>query len=301
MKSGIIAINKPEGISSARVVARVKKALGVKKAGHTGTLDPFATGLMLCSINKATRISQFFLDGHKRYLARVHLGIETDTYDLTGKTIFEASEDFINTLTKEDIEQTVKSFMGVQDQIPPCFSALKHKGQPLYKLARQGKMVQKPPRQIEIFELTIKSINLPYFDIEVFCSSGTYIRSLAFDIGKKLGCGAHLATLCRTESSAFKLEYAIELSKLEAFDKKAAAQKIIPMSDCLKFMPKIIADDFVVQKIKFGQKLSVKEMVSPMTEPGQPIRVIDENNDLLAIVQLNENRQDYNYSCVFST
>ncbi len=301
MENGIIAINKPEGISSARVVARVKKTLGVKKAGHTGTLDPFATGLLLCSINKATRISQFFLHGHKKYIARISLGRETDTYDLTGKTIFEVSKDFINTLTKDNIEQKIKSFIGAQDQVPPCFSALKHKGQPLYKLARQGKMVQKPPRQIEIFELKIKSISLPYLDIEVFCSSGTYIRSLAFDIGKKLGCGAHLATLCRTESNAFKLEHAIELSELETLDKKEAAQKIIPMSDCLKFMYRIVVDDFVAQKIKFGQKLSVNEMAPPLTEPGQPIRVINHNSDLLAIVQLNENRQDYNYSCVFAT
>ena len=299
MKNGIIAINKPEGISSARVVARVKKTLGVKKAGHTGTLDPFATGLILCSINKATRISQFFLDGHKRYLAKISLGRETDTYDLTGKTTFDAPNDFIDTLKKENIEQVLNSFQGVQDQVPPSFSALKHKGQPLYKLARQGKMVLKPPRKIEIVELKTESINLPYIDIEVFCSSGTYIRSLAFDIGRKLKCGAHLATLCRTASSAFKLEDAVDLSELESLDKKTALQKIIPMSDCLQFMPKIIADDFIIQKIKFGQKLSIQELKPPITEACKPIRVVDAISNLLAIIQLNENMLDYNYSCVF--
>ena len=301
MKNGIIAINKPEGISSARVVSRVKKALGVKKAGHTGTLDPFATGLILCSVNKATRISQFFLNGHKRYLARISLGRETDTYDLTGKTTFEAPREFINTLKKENIEQVLNSFKGLQDQVPPSFSALKHKGQPLYKLARQGKMVLKPPRKIEIFELKTENINLPYIDIEVFCSSGTYIRSLAFDIGRKLKCGAHLATLCRTASSAFKLEDAIDLSELESLDKKTAMQKIIPMSDCLQFMPKIIADDFVIQKIKFGQNLSIQELKPPITEASKPIRVVDATSNLLAIIQLNENMLEYNYSCVFIT
>ncbi len=301
MKNGIIAINKPEGISSARVVARIKKALGVKKAGHTGTLDPFATGLMLCTINKATRISQFFLEGNKKYLARVCLGRETDTYDRTGKTIFTASDGVMDGLEKKDIEQAIKSFTGIQDQVPPIFSALKHKGQPLYKLARQGKKIIKPPRQIEIFSLKIKQIKLPCFDLEVFCSSGTYIRSLAFDIGRKLGCGAYLSELCRIESSAFKLEDTIKLFELEEIDKVDALEKIIPMSKCLKFMPKIEVSSSITKKIRFGQKLLVKEMEEFLTEPGHPIRIVDDNSELLAIVQLNENRQEYNYSCVFLT
>lgn len=301
MKNGIIAINKPEGISSARVVARIKKALGVKKAGHTGTLDPFATGLMLCTINKATRISQFFLEGNKKYLARVCLGRETDTYDRTGKTVFTASDGVMDGLEKKDIEQAIKSFTGIQDQVPPVFSALKHKGQPLYKLARQGKKIIKPPRQIEIFSLKIKQIKLPCFDLEVFCSSGTYIRSLAFDIGRKLGCGAYLSELCRIESSAFKLEDTIKLFELEEIDKVDALERIIPMSKCLKFMPKIEVSSSITKKIRFGQKLLVKEMEELLTEPGHPIRIVDDNSELLAIVQLNENRQEYNYSCVFLT
>lgn len=299
MKSGIIAIHKPEGISSARVVARVKKVLEAKKLGHTGTLDPFATGLLLCSVNKGTRISRFFLDGHKRYIARVCLGVETDTYDLTGKTVFTASKEMMNTLNNEDIEQVVKSFVGIQDQVPPAFSALKHKGQPLYKLARQGKKIQKPPRQIEFFDISIKQIEMPFVDMEVFCSSGTYIRSLAFDIGEKLGCGAHLSRLCRTQSSAFKLEDAIQLDVFEKLDKTAAEKRIICLSDCLEFMPKIVADKLIAKKIKFGQKLLTREIGLPLTKPDQSIRVIDNKNDLLAIIQLSENRQEYKYSCVF--
>ena len=300
MNNGIIAINKPEGISSARAVARVKKALGVKKIGHTGTLDPFATGLLLCTINKATRISQFFLDGHKRYLARVCLGRETDTYDLTGQTVFTASDSVMEALTKQDIEQVVQSFKGVQKQVPPMFSALKHKGQPLYKLARQGIKITKPPRQIEIFSIKSSQVKPPCCDLEIFCSSGTYIRSIAFDIGRELGCGAHLSQLCRTQSSEFKLENAIELSELESLAKDAAMQKIIPMSDCLKFMPKIAVNRSITQKVKFGQKLLVNELGSSLSEPGQSVRLVDGNSELLAIVQLNKNRQEYNYSCVFA-
>jgi len=299
MKNGIIAVHKPEGISSARVVARVKKSLGVKKVGHTGTLDPFATGLLLCAVNKGTRISRFFLDGHKRYLARVCLGVETDTYDLTGKTVFTASKNSMDSLNNEDIEQTVNSFIGVQGQVPPAFSALKHNGQPLYKLARQGKKIQKPPRRIEIFDITINHIELPNVDMEVFCSSGTYIRSLAFDIGKKLGCGAHLSKLCRTQSSAFKLEDAIQLDALEKLDKMTVEQRIVSLSDCLAVMPKIVVDKRIAQKIKFGQKLSINEFDLPLAKPDQFIKVIDNHNDLLAIIQLNENRQEYKYCCIF--
>jgi len=301
MKSGIIAINKPCGISSARIVAIVKKALAAKKVGHTGTLDPFATGLLLCAINQGTRISGFFLGGHKRYLARICLGVETDTYDLTGKTVFTAPQKVMDGLKNQDIQETVKSFIGKQEQVPPAFSALKHEGRPLYKLARQGKIIQKPPRQIEIFEIIINHIEVPNIDIDVFCSSGTYIRSLGFDIGRKLGCGAHLSKLCRTQSSQFLLDNAIELDALEKLDQKAIEKRMVPLSDCLEFMPPMVADRSIARKIKFGRKLLKNEFKSVPEKENQLIRVIDEKNNLLAIIQLSENREEYNYSCVFSS
>lgn len=294
-------IHKPEGMSSARVVACVKKALGVKKAGHTGTLDPFATGLLLCAINQGTRISRFFLDGHKKYIARICLGVETDTYDLTGKAVFTAQQTVMDALKIKDVESVVTSFIGLQDQVAPAFSALKHQGQPLYKLARQGKMIQKPARRIEIFDIRIKQIELPHIDMEVFCSSGTYIRSLAFDIGRKLGCGAHLSKLSRTQSSEFVLENAITLEALEALDKMEAEQRIIPLSDCLSSLPEIVADQAVAEKVKFGQKLYNTDFKFVPDNSDHFIRVMDHGSNLLAIVQLNENMQEYNYSCVFSS
>ncbi len=301
MKSGILSIHKPEGISSARVVARVKKALGAKKAGHTGTLDPFATGLLLCGINQGTRISRFFLDGHKRYSARICLGVETDTYDLTGETVHTAPQNVMDSLGIQDVEDAVTSFIGIQDQVPPVFSALKHEGQPLYKLARQGKKIQKPPRRIEIFDININHIKLPHLDIEVFCSSGTYIRSIAFDIGRKLGCGAHLSKLCRTQSSAFKLEDAIELDVLERLCKEVAEQRIVSLSDCLGFMPEVVVEKSIAQKVRFGQKLLKRDIGIVVGNPDQLIRVTDDKNSLLALIQLSENQQTYNYSCVFSS
>lgn len=301
MKSGILAVHKPEGISSARVVSRVKKALGAKKVGHTGTLDPFATGLLLCAVNQGTRISRFFLGGHKRYLAQVCLGIETDTYDLTGQTVFAADQKMMAALNPVDVIAAVNSFIGVQDQVAPAFSALKHEGVPLYKLARQGKKIQKPPRRIEIFEIEVLRLDLPYVDIEVFCSTGTYIRSLAFDIGRRLGCGAHLSKLSRTQSSAFSLAQATDLAVLEKLSRTEAQQKIVSLADCLAFMPGIVVSPGVARKIGYGQKLLHEEMGPFPEEPVPFIRLMDQAQTLLAIVQFDKTRCEYNYYCVFSS
>ncbi len=303
MKDGILSINKPEGISSARVVARVKKVLGVKKIGHTGTLDPFATGVLLIAVGKATRISRFFLDGSKAYTAQVTLGIETDTYDCTGKTVFEADLKDINRIKPLDVKNSVAGFAGIQEQVAPSFSALKHNGQPLYKLARRGEMIQKPPRKIEIFNISVQNIDLPRFEMNVHCSGGTYIRSLAHDLGKKLKCGAHLSGLCRTKSSSFDLENAIGLEELEAMATEAIEPHIISMSDCLSFLPYVIADPAFEKKIKHGQRPSNEEIegkLSPDIPMGDYIRVVDSSNNLLALIEPDKNQGRYNYCCVFT-
>ncbi len=303
MKDGILAINKPAGISSAGVVARVKRVLGVKKIGHTGTLDPFATGLLLLAVQKATRISRFFLNGSKHYTARVTLGVETDTYDCTGKTIFEADPGVVNAILPEEVQQVVAGFAGSQEQIPPSFSALKHKGQPLYKLARKGEMIKKPPRNIEIYSISVQRMDLPEFEMDVHCSGGTYIRSLAYDMGKKLNCGAHLAGLCRTRSSAFDLNTAIELGDLEKMTPQEIEPYILPMSDCLSFLPSVQADILLEKKISYGQKLSKQEilpLLPPALVPAPFIKVVDFSDKLLALLEPDKEGLLYNYCCVFS-
>ncbi len=210
--NGILLIDKPEGISSAKAVAKVKRLLNVKKVGHAGTLDPFATGLLICCINQATKVAEKFLHGNKTYQATLRLGIETDTQDLTGNII---SQTEVPEISSEQIVEVFKSFEGETEQIPPMFSAVKHQGMPLYKLARRGIVVEKPARKITIFNLEILEISLPEIRFTVKCSSGTYIRTLAADIGKKLGCGAHLIALRRIESSNFHISQAIALQDLE--------------------------------------------------------------------------------------
>lgn len=302
MKSGILPVNKPEGITSAQVVARVKKKLGAKKAGHAGTLDPFATGLLLCGIDQGTKVSRFFLDSSKRYLARILLGVETDTYDRTGRVLSVTSEEAVASIPHKHIETIVHSFSGIQDQLAPSYSALKHQGRPLYELARKGLMIQKPARQIEIFEIQIKKIDLPFVDIEVSCSSGTYIRSLGFDIGRKLGCGAHLSELCRTASGDFHLDGALGLDEFENMEKAEAEKKILPLSGCLGFMPILRAEGKAVEKIKFGQKLFKSDFIPlPLDTTSPFFQVLDHENEVLAIVEPDEKRLNYKYSCVFSS
>lgn len=303
IKDGILAVHKPEGISSARVVARIKQVLGAKKIGHTGTLDPFATGLLLIAVEKATRISRFFLNSSKHYRARVTLGIETDTYDCTGQTVFKADPEVVKAILPGDVAQVVAGFAGPQEQVAPSFSALKHKGQPLYKLARKGEMIQKPPRPIEIFSISLQTIALPEFELDVHCSGGTYIRSLAHDMGKKLGCGAHLSGLCRTKSKGFDLQNALDLADLEKMEPQAIEPFILPMSQALSFMPRVCADRAVEKKIRYGQKL-LQQDLEPLPHDtqgaGSYIRVVDPSDQLLAVIEPDKNQGLYNYCCVFA-
>ncbi len=294
MKNGVLPICKPEGISSARVVKFVKKFSCAKKAGHMGTLDPFATGLLLCGINKGTRISRFLLNSSKRYKAKICLGVETDTYDVTG-TVLKKS-DGLHNLSNDKIFETVNSFQGKQSQIPPAFSALKHKGKPLYEYARRGQSITKPARDIEIFEILIEKIEVPFVHIDVFCSKGTYIRTIAHDIGKKLGCGAHLASLIRTETSGFTLDKAVELDDLGKMEHSAIMDKIIPLADALSFLPSQSVDTKLENKIKFGQKIGLDDGLLPCDDF---LRIITNTGELAAIVEYDKNHGDFKYSCVF--
>ena len=196
---GFLLVYKEKGISSNRLVQEVKKSLSLKKVGHLGTLDPMAEGLVILAINRATRFSSFFLESDKSYIAGITLGSKTDTDDAMGQVI-ESSEIIPR---EKDINEALESFIGESMQVAPFFSALKFKGKPLYKYAREGEFISKPPRYINIF--SIKDINheANYCSLSIHCSKGTYIRSIARDLGDKLGCGAHLSSLIRTSQGSF--------------------------------------------------------------------------------------------------
>jgi tRNA pseudouridine55 synthase len=296
-KNGIIVIDKPEDISSASVVAKIKRLFNAKKAGHAGTLDPFATGVLVCCINKATRVAGFLSDKNKKYLAIVHLGIATDTQDFTGSVISECKEFDFNENT---IQSVFKSFIGPMDQVPPVYSALKHRGIPLYKLARRGTPVQKPARRIFISDINIRNIDLPEICFQVSCSAGTYIRTLCADIGTALGCGGHLKKLTRIESSGFSIKQAFTLSELE---QSAASGKlsdhIIDMAHALSWMPECIADDGLTEKIRHGMSITTKEINTvPKADSKGFIKVVDNKEYLIAILELKKNSEKYDYCCV---
>ena len=211
MIDGFVVVDKPAGMTSHDVVSIVRRIAGQKKVGHTGTLDPFATGVLPVALGEGTKAITFLDEAVKEYQAVMVLGIATDTQDYTGKVIATADWGHV---TQEAVIEVFDSFLGRQSQIPPMFSALKKNGVPLYKLARQGTEVPREAREIEVASITVDRVKLPEVTFTVRCSRGTYVRTLATDIGHKLGCGAHLLQLRRTRSGVFSIGDAVKLENL---------------------------------------------------------------------------------------
>jgi len=302
--SGFLIIDKPATLSSAQVVFKVKKLLGVKKVGHTGTLDPFATGVLMCCINQATRLARFFLKGSKTYEAVLRLGVETDTQDATGRIITRKT---VPPLTKADLEAVFNRFKGAQMQTPPVYSALKHQGTPLYKLARKGRPVEKPARPITVSTLAISAIALPDIRFEVTCSSGTYVRTLCADIGKAMGCGGHLTALRRTASSRFTIANAWTLDKVKALPRPVRLEKtLIPMADALAAMPTVAAGQDLLHAVAHGKKLTTHHLGSGRIASGSDaalasyVKVLDAERNVKAVLKKTPDGTAYDYCCVFN-
>lgn len=210
MINGFLLVNKDPGITSSRVVQIVKKKFQLKKVGHLGTLDPMATGLLIIAINRATKFASLLLQSEKSYRAEVTLGIQTDTDDAEGEAISSKKVD----ITELEIKETLLTFLGASYQLPPDYSALKHKGKPMYKYARNGIKVEKAERKIFIKNIQNILIEIPKVSFDISCSKGTYIRSIARDMGARLGCGAHLSGLIRTSQEKFMLSDACSLDDI---------------------------------------------------------------------------------------
>lgn len=209
---GVLVIDKPAGCTSHDVVARVKRRLKAAKVGHLGTLDPAATGVLPLVINRATKYARFFEGGRKGYTAVMKLGEETDTYDGEGKVTATAAT---SGLKEGDVVKALKAFEGRIKQLPPMYSAVKLGGTPLYKLARKGLVVERKEKEVEVYSVEVLSVELPYVEFSVECSRGTYLRTICFDAGRALGCGAHLASLKRTSSAIFTSGDAVELDSTD--------------------------------------------------------------------------------------
>lgn len=225
---GVLLLNKPVGLTSNTALQKAKRLLNAQKAGHTGTLDPFADGLLPLCYGEATKFSHYLLDADKTYHAVMRLGVTTTTGDPEGDIVQTCPV----TIDCNDVRLAMAGYIGEIEQIPPMHSALKHQGRPLYEYARAGVAIHRPPRRIRIHSLDLIDCALPQISFKVRCSSGTYIRSLAQDIGATLGCGAHLTALTRTQSGAFRLKDAWTLESLEALHPQERAGPLLP-SDCL--------------------------------------------------------------------
>jgi len=224
ISSGILIVDKPSQATSHDIVDFIRKKFKIRKVGHAGTLDPVATGLLVMLLGSSTRRANGFINDDKEYDCLLRLGIRTDTQDLEGKIVSE--EDPSNILQK-DIEKIFNSFLGPQEQTPPMYSAVKHKGRKLYELAREGKVIERKPRYIKIYELKISHIKLPDVKFRVHCSKGTYIRQLCSDIGDSLGCGGYMHSLRRERSGRFSIEDALDINELKGMNEKDLLKHII--------------------------------------------------------------------------
>ena len=274
---GIIILNKPVGISSHKCVGIARKALDMKKVGHTGTLDPQASGVLPILAGPATRASDFLTTEDKKYCATILLGRKTDTLDMAGEVL---EENPVN-VTEEEIRRTVAKFVGNIQQIPPMYSAIQVNGQRLYHLARQGVEVERKPRDITVFSIDIEEIKLPYIKINVHCSKGTYIRTLASDIGDALGCGGCINELQRTASGVFTLENAITPERLLELSEKGEVEKaIIPLDSFFENYEAIYLDKKRADRVKNGVSIYYRGKIQ-----GNFYRIYDEEKSFIALSQ----------------
>ncbi len=260
--NGIINLNKPSGYTSFDIVARIKRCSNQKHVGHAGTLDPMASGVLPICLGQATRIVEYLMDATKTYRAEIELGVVTDTYDAEGQVVRRSDA---SKITIQQIEETLKTFQGTINQMPPPYSAVKYRGKPLYKWTRDGVKVDKPSRVTEVHEIKIREWQLPVVSIEVVCGKGTYIRSLAYDLGEKLGPGASLKSLIRTRYGIFNIEDAKCIEEVkEAFENGAEGRLIKPLDSVLSHWPEVIANESDTQKIINGNSPVLVDITSPV-------------------------------------
>lgn len=264
--SGIFLLDKPKGITSNAAMQRVRRIFGAVKAGHTGALDPMATGLLPVCLGEATKFSHYLLDSDKSYQATVALGSQTDTGDAQGQVV--TTDANVPTLASGTINAALSQFLGAQTQVPPMYSALKKEGKKLYELARAGVEVERKPRPIAITSLELLAHSADSFEFTVTCSKGTYVRVLGEDIAKTLGTLGHLTTLRRTQTGCFSLQNAHTLEALESLDDSARLATLLPSYASIAHFSRIYLDDEQAKRIKLGQRLNVHEQAQALIKNG---------------------------------
>jgi len=314
--SGILNINKPQGMTSHDVVVQVRRILrkggystpsstrparapARMRVGHAGTLDPLATGVLLICVGQATRLAEYLMRHDKVYRAVLRLGIVTDTYDAEGEVVAQA----LVHVAEDEIRRALADFLGPIEQLPPMYSALKHRGKPLYKLARQGVEVRRKPRQVKIHELTLEdwspseSEGGPSITLRITCSPGTYIRALAHDLGQRLGCGAHVAALTRLACGPFTLEEAINLEALaQAVLEGQLKEVMYPPDAAVSYWPSLVLDQESAWRITCGQSVAGRR-----GREGEWVRVYSSQGEFLAIARWNQDESCWQPHKVFAS
>ncbi|MDD5369221.1 MAG: tRNA pseudouridine(55) synthase TruB [Anaerolineaceae bacterium] len=288
--SGVLVVDKPVGLTSHDVVQIIRKGTGIRRAGHTGTLDPRASGVLVILIGPAVRLSEYVSASDKRYQAIIRLGASTDTYDADGRVTSQAPVD----ITEEQFEESLKQFIGEIEQVPPPYSAVKVKGRKAYEMAREGEEVDLQPRKINVYNLELLEWAPPEAVIDVYCSSGTYVRSLAHDLGNVLGCGAHLIGLRRTKSGRFTLRDAVPLRRLrESFDAGNWYQYLIPAAEALSDWPAVELGDEQVDAIRHGHRISADAGANGWA------RAISQQGELVALMEVDADAREWQPRKVF--
>ncbi len=278
---GILLINKLSGMTSHDVVDYVRKKTGIKKIGHTGTLDPNATGLLILCIGKATRLSEFFISMDKTYEGKMRLGVVSDSHDIDGNILEE--NQIPADMTEEVLKKYCSEFVGEIEQIPPMVSAIKMGGKRLYKMAREGLSIERPPRKIKVYEFFILKVDLPYVWIRVSCSRGTYVRTLCHDLGKRIGCGAILTELTRIRIGNFTLNNTIPLESITS--KEDIAKHIIPISEALD-LPYVIVSKHGENIFCNGGKILREEIQELREGTIEWVKVFNEENKFLGLATI---------------
>ncbi|MBQ7332821.1 MAG: tRNA pseudouridine(55) synthase TruB [Clostridia bacterium] len=272
MRNGLIIINKPSGITSHKAVSLVKHLLGAKKAGHTGTLDPMATGVLPVLIERGVKASEYMVSDDKHYRATLLLGITTDTEDISGKAISSSEE----IPQDSEVFAAIYSMLGKSLQTPPMYSAIKQGGKKLYELARQGEVVEREKREIYVYEIKAEKINEKEYYLDVKCSKGTYIRTLCADIGKKLGCGAVMKTLERVEAGGFTIEDSITIEELEKLSPEKREERVLPVESIFKDTPRVNLPDFFARLASCGVEIYLKK-INVSLEAGERVTLFNKN------------------------
>ncbi len=277
MNDGIVLVDKPVGVTSHDVVNFLRRKLNTKKIGHAGTLDPFASGLLIAGVKKGTRVLEYFLDMDKTYRAELELGRITDTFDNTGKTVEERE---VPALSEDEIVSVLKSFEGEYLQVPPAYSAKKYNGERLYKLAREGKIINLPPRAVRIYSMTDISYSRERVTFTARVSKGTYIRSLAMDIGYKLGCGATTTNLRRTSQGRFSVDSAFQIEDVSQIS-------IIPLEEAVDFLPGLLLSDSETINVLLGRQIYAGGVAGILGKfaKDEIIRIVGSDERLIAIAR----------------